>query len=351
MFCKNCGTQFPDGQAFCPECGTAVQSVAPVEEVQQAVNNTVNEATNAANEAAGAYNETAGAVQNAYSSANGDYSYNIPERTPMSAEAKKKLIKFIGIGAGAVLAFIILFIIFHGSPKKTVKKYFSAFEKGNTKKMVMCLMPKKSAETYIDDNYNMEPKEYYEYIDAASKVLLKGLKSEKYKLKVDVEIKEVEKLGKLDKLKSDVRDSYGFRDLDDFKDDKSLAKMLDKQYDIDIDKVKAVAAVEAKVKLTIGKEKLDSDTGIFLTFKYKGKWYLLQGDMPHSMYNSIVSMIQSYDDKDVRKDLKDVIKDYQDELKDFTKAKSKAKSKSSDYDIDDLYDMADDYLDSKDLDW
>ena len=363
MFCKNCGTQFPDGQAFCPECGTAVQSVAPVNEVQQTVDNTVNEAANVANEAAGAVNE---AAAGAYDAASGDYSYNTTPKAPMSAEAKKKLFKWIGIGAGAVLVLIILIVALHSSPKKTVKKYLKAFEKGNTKKMALCVLPKKSADTYTDKLYNMDAKEYYGYMDDASEALIKGLKSEKYKLKVDYEIKEVEKLGKLDKLDKEVRNKYGLKDdLDDFKDNKTLSKTLDKYYDIDIDKVKGVAAVKVKIKVNLGKEKFYSDTVLFLTFKYKGKWYIIgaEGDentqlfddpLPDGAYSNLASAISNYDDKDVRTDLKDVVKDFNTEYKNFTKAASKSKSSSGKYDDDDdddykdYLDDAEDYLDGYD---
>ena len=377
MFCKNCGTQFPDGQAFCPECGTAVQSVAPVNEVQQTVDNTVNEAANVANEAAGAVNEAAAGAYDAasgayneaagaYNAAAGDYSYNTTPKAPMSAEAKKKLFKWIGIGAGAVLVLIILIVALHSSPKKTVKKYLKAFEKGNTKKMALCVLPKKSADTYTDKLYNMDAKEYYGYMDDASEALIKGLKSEKYKLKVDYEIKEVEKLGKLDKLDKEVRNKYGLKDdLDDFKDNKTLSKMLDKYYDIDIDKVKGVAAVKVKIKVNLGKEKFYSDTVLFLTFKYKGKWYILgaEGDentqlfdepLPDGAYSNLASAISNYDDKDVRTDLKDVVKDFNTEYKNFTKAASKSKSSSGKYDDDDdddykdYLDDAEDYLDGYD---
>ena len=361
MFCKNCGTQFPDGQAFCPECGTAVQSVAPVNEVVETAENTVNEAagtvTDAYNTAADStYDAASGAypaANDAYNTASGSYDagaagdyYNAgAPKKPMS-EGAKKIIKWVCAGVGAIALVVILILVFSSSPKKTVKKYLKAFEKGNTKKMALCVLPKKSADTYTDKAYNMDAKEYYGYMDDASEALIKGLKSEKYKLKVDYEIKEVEKLGKLDKLDKEVRNKYGLKDdLDDFKDNKTLSKMLDKYYDIDIDKVKAVAAVKVKIKVTLGKEKFYSDTVLFLTFKYKGKWYILgaEGDentqlfdepLPDGAYSNLASAISNYDDKDVRTDLKDVVKDFNTEYKSFTKAASKSKSSSGKYDDD-----------------
>ena len=373
MFCKMCGTQFPDGQAFCPECGTQVESVAPVKEVQETVNNAVTDAQNAAgdayyaadNAANGAYDAVGGAYDaangaynaaDAYSNASGSYDagaagdyYNAgAPKTPMSAKTKK-LIKWICAGVGAVALLIILILVLSSSPKKAVKKYFKSLEKGNAKKTVLSMMNKKAAETYIDKTYGLEPKEYYDYMDDASKVLLKGLKEEKYKLKLDLEIKDVEKLNKLDKLKSEVRDTYGYKELDDFYDDRNLSKTLDKNYGIDIDDIKNVAAVKFRLKMTAGKEKLETLTGIMLTYKYKGKWYILpttSGLMPDKFYSLLQSDFQESLDKGDYNDLKKgVFKDYSEELKDFEKAVSKSKKSSKKYDDDDDYDDYDDYYD------
>lgn len=38
MFCKQCGTQFPDDVNFCPSCGAAAAPAAPVEQPAPVVN-------------------------------------------------------------------------------------------------------------------------------------------------------------------------------------------------------------------------------------------------------------------------------------------------------------------------
>ena len=58
MFCKNCGSEIPEGSINCPKCGAPANSVADdiMNAANQTINNAEKEVTNAFNDVAGAFN-------------------------------------------------------------------------------------------------------------------------------------------------------------------------------------------------------------------------------------------------------------------------------------------------------
>jgi hypothetical protein len=139
-----------------------------------------------------------------------------------------------------------------------------------------------------------------------------GLKKEG-KVKLDYEIKTIESVKKLDKLKKDAK-NIGISDLDDVQD--LLDDWMD-DYGVDADKVKEAYVAEVKYTLEADGEKILKDDGMCLIYKYSGKYYVL-GDLPTA--DDIISEIVYDDDlldkfEDMLLDAKDLVEDdYEDEL-------------------------------------
>ena len=254
MFCKNCGTQYEDGQAFCPACGSAAEA---------------------------------------------------PEANAATMESGMKNNKLpIAIIAAAVVVLVIVIIAVASAsgPEKAVKKMFKYFEKGNSEKMLALEAPKDVYEEQIDDIYDMDVDEYCEIMDAAYDALWEGLKDEG-KVKISYEIKECENVDKLDKLEDDVDEGYDIGDLDDFID------AMDEEfedYDFDADKIKKAYAVEYKYTVEVDGDKAAKGSTIVFAYKYKGDWYLTSTLSPYSLLWKL--------DSD---DFEDVIEDVSDELSDL----------------------------------
>lgn len=298
MFCKNCGAQFEEGQAFCPNCGTKIEAAesvpvnesTPVNEVQESVSS--------------AAPESQPDPQTTPVASNTPINYKAPS---FDAPAKKssKLVPVLIAGVLAIAVLIILFGFLTGGAKRTLKSYMKALKKGNSKKQIECIVPKDAREDYADDAYDLEEDELYEGLDEVYKNFWANLKDEG-KVKFEYEIKDIEKLGKLDKLKKDAREKWDIKSIKDFQDE--FEDYFDKTYDIDTDDIKKGYVAEIKWDVKVDKKKAAKGTNLVIIYKYKGSWYLFNAPTMSSIVNDL--------DSD---DFKSVIKDYSKDLSDMLK--------------------------------
>ncbi len=273
MFCKNCGTQFEDGQAFCPSCGTAVSAAE--------VNGGAAPQSNPAPD---------------YSAP--DYSSAPSFEAPKSSGSK---ILPVALVAAVIVLVIVALVVILGNPgKKAVKKYYKALAKFDEKKLIEMTMPKEGLEEMFDkQKYDYE--DYVEAMSAAADALLEELKDEG-KVKFEYEIKEIEKIGKLDKLKGDVKiNDEKIKTLEDLQE--ALEDDFE-DYDLDSEKIKKAYAAEIKWTLTVDKDKAAKDTDTVIIYKYGGSWYINNGTTV-----SEIAMSLDSDDYD------DALEAYRDELK------------------------------------
>lgn len=283
MFCKNCGNEFAEGVDFCPNCGTPVKAV---EEGQSALDSAKDKAADMAGDVKNALNGAADAVA---------------EKTGLDKKTAGKVVPIAICAVVVVVVLLILNALFGSSPKKAIKQYYKAFAKGDTKKMLELTIPKQIREDYIDEVYDIDLKDYYDLKGAADEALIDGLKEEG-KVKIDLDIKGIEKIGKYKKL--DKKD-FGKMDLDDFRDAiEDMADYVDAYDDINVKKIKKVYVAEVKWTLTVDGDKAAKDTDYLYIFKYKGKWYIYGAS----------SSLYYYLDED---DYEDAMEDYQDAMEDF----------------------------------
>lgn len=251
MFCKNCGSEFADGEAFCPNCGTA--------------------------------------ADNAQSQPGND-------AQPQAAAPKSNsTAAIIAIAAVAVIVVIVLVALLSGGEKKAVKKYFKAFGNFKTEKLMAMEMPEKVSKEAVEDNdyFDFDYEDYVEVNVKVADIVYEGLKDEG-KVKYEYEIKKMEDLDDLDKLEDDVI----YEDLDELKD------YFDEYYDdygFDADKIKKAYAAEVKWNFTVDKEKVAKGTSICYVYKYKGDWYVCNGPS----FASILSQLDEDDYEDLLEDAED----------------------------------------------
>ncbi len=231
MFCNNCGTQFPDGTAFCPNCGAPASGPAPTAPVNDAP----------------------------------------------AAAGKKPLIAIIACILAAVLLIVGLASCLSNNPKAVAKKYVKATLEGNMSKAVSCsLINKKIMEKslkaaakdedmsfkeyleeryeYLTDETDIKIKSVNDLIKAESKSQKESMKDKYGKYSVSVKVTDAEKLDKddLKKLKDNIKDS-------------SYGKYIEKS------KIKAAYEVEMEVKIK-GKEDDDEETITLYVVKYGMSW-------------------------------------------------------------------------------
>lgn len=281
--CPKCGVELPDEAAFCNNCGENLS--AKPEEAQT--------------------EEKAEAPVVAPVSENNQVLENAKE------ENKNTKIGILAVGGfAAVLVLIILIVIISsasGSPKSVIKAQMKAFEKGDVKTMIYGSMPSKAVDSYLDDELDMTSKEFIELTQPIYDAMWDGLKSEG-KVKFSYEIKKVENLDKLDKLKDDAK-RLGYKDLDDFKD--YVEDDFD-DYDLDSDKISKAFFAEVKWEITVDGDKAVKKQTTFITiYKYKGKMYVYNG-LPD--FYEVYSNLDRDDYDDVIDDMKDAIEDLNDEL-------------------------------------
>ena len=112
MYCGNCGAVYPDGSAFCKQCGAKLGGAKPISPVD-------------------------------------------PAGKPVPKSSNQN--RTVGIIAVAVLAVVLLVVgilLFGGrSYKSTVKQFFNAAFDANAKKIIQ-LVPKKVVNAAIEDEYD-----------------------------------------------------------------------------------------------------------------------------------------------------------------------------------------------------
>ncbi len=172
MFCGKCGTQIPDGAAFCPSCGNTAGAQAPVtNEVQQQVN-----------------------------------------------AAPKKKVNLIAVGAIAAIVVaiaIILICVFAGggagagSPEAVVEKYLDAYIDGDVDTYLDCihediLEAEADSEGYDLDELKDELKEMF---DAMSQSM------EESDVKYSFNILDTEDLDddEIDEINEEFEEEYGIK--------------------------------------------------------------------------------------------------------------------------------------------
>jgi len=279
--CPKCGVELPDEAAFCNNCGENL-----AEKPEDANKEEVKEEPVVA-----PVSENNQVLENA------------------KEENKNTKIGIIAvIGVAAVLALIIIIALVSsvsGGGKGAVKKYMSAFAKGDAKAMYGMQVPSKNIDTYYDEIYDCDFKEYVEAIQPVYDALWDGLKDEG-KVKFSYEIKHCENVNKLDKLKSEAK-AMGFKDLDDLKD--AWEDAFD-DYDMDSEKIKAAWVAEVKWELLVDKDKAAKGSDLVIVYKYGGKLYVLSG----MDYNSIKYELDYDDYEDVLDDVSDAYDDFYDDI-------------------------------------
>lgn len=290
MFCKNCGSQVPEGVTFCAACGTPVV------------------AANAAPAAAAA--------------------------PAAGFKLDKSLLIKVVAGVAALALLILLFAaVFGGGAKSVAKKYVKAEIEGDMKKgfSVMAGKYQKYFEevVYGDDDYRDEEFEWLEDAcdeeDIEVKIEKFGQYYKAYKKWTKVENKDY--YGKNYKVKIEVRDVVDMKD----KVVKAYQEVVDddtcEEY-IKAKKIKKGKFVVVKVIID-GSEETETRDVVVPVVKYGGSWKVLNA------YSYI-------DDEDYEYD-----EDKYEAFSTISKAASKAAGEddeddySSDYDYDYYYDEED----------
>ena len=286
MFCKNCGSQVPDGMAFCAACGTPVPAAAPAE----------------APAAAPAANPI--------------------ESVKKMAGDKQGLIKLIAIlAAVAIVIGLAVGLLAGGGAKKVAKKYVAAQLESDMKAQ-FSLEAGKMRDLYEkeceddDDRFeameercdeediDVKIKNYNQYYKAAKKLNEASMK-EKYGKKYDVEIEVREVID----MKEKVVDAY-----------RTLLENDACEDYIDADKIKKGKFVVVKV-IVDGSESTDTEDVIVPVFKYKGSWKVIN--------LSYVYLLKDYN-KEI-KDAKEVSEAYQVISAATAKARGEKVQSESDY--------------------
>ena len=232
MFCKKCGTEFPDGTVFCPNCATPAPSPEPVTE---------------------------------------------PETAPSSA-GKPFPIAIIACVAAAILLIVALASCLGNRPKPVAKKYTKAYLEGKMSTVAACSLKDKSMlkkqlqdqAKKSDITFEQICEQYAEYENLEGKIK-----------NVDDLVKALSK-----KQKEDMKDKYGkysvsVKVLDSIKMDKTDLKKvrneIKESYGKHIKKSKIKAAYEVEVEYKIKGKKGDEDETMTLTVvKYGMNWKVFQ---------------------------------------------------------------------------
>lgn len=298
--CIKCGAELNDDAKFCKMCGEKQPEVTKAfEEVKEEAVTEVKEETEEKPIEVEAEAE--------------------PKEKPLEVEAEasslddeKKIVKSITIGkpwsyiicAGIVI--IVLLTLFGGKgPKNALKSYMKAFEKGNASTMVNLSLPKEGLSDYYDDRFDVSPKEYVEAFQPVYDALWDSLRDEG-KVKFEYEIKALEDFNKLDELKKTAK-SFGVKDLDDF------LEQLDGEYGdyFEAEDVSKGFVGEVKWTITVDGKKAAKGTSYPAVFKYKGKYYVLEGLNVYQVINSL-----SYDKyEDVIDEVTEALEDFRRELR------------------------------------
>lgn len=239
MFCTKCGQQIPDDSKFCEFCGekfdesagtqdsfgagdaTATEKASPVDTIKNSVNDIVN--------------------------------------------GKKNDKQLIVIGAVAVVALLAILLIFNGlfgsSPKKALKNYIEGAATYDFKDYWNNSLNAKKAQKKLDVYDADDYEDAYEDAKDLFEEAKEEMEDDDKEIKVKVDIKDVEKIGKSDK---------------EF--DWACELMEDRNDDYDVDKIQKFAIVKARVKLEYyedgDKEDSDTSTTEYLLVKLGGDWFV-----------------------------------------------------------------------------
>lgn len=279
--CPKCGVELPDEAAFCNNCGENLAEKPAEGEAEKKVEEPVV----------------------APVSANNQVLENAKEQ---NKNTKIGIIAVVGVAAVLVLIILIALISsVTGGPKSIIKAQMKAFEKGDVKTLYGSIMPANVLDDYYDDMYDIDFKEYCEAVQPVYDTMWEGLKDEG-KVKFSYEIKDVESVDKLKKLKSEAK-GMGIKDLDDLRD--VMEDDFD-EYDLDSSKISKAYIAEVKWELLVDKDKACKGTEIMVIYKYKGKMYVVGSPE----YSSVYYNLDKDDYEDVIDDMEDAIDDYHDEI-------------------------------------
>ena len=213
MVCKNCGANIPDTSKFCTTCGATVDAVAAQEPV-----------------------------------------FGEPVAAAKDNSKLKKLI--IPVAAGVVALIVVLILIFGGSYKTPIKKYFDAIESGSGSKLQSC--------------YSFYVKAAKAEGDSSSEI------KEEYKERAE-EMNEsyAEKYGDNFKIKYKIKDIDEW-DKEDVKDREEMINEIFEDEDVDMGKVNISKVVEVEVEVEVkGSEDEAEFDRTFTVVKINGKWNLM----------------------------------------------------------------------------
>lgn len=245
MFCKNCGSQVPDGMAFCAACGTPVPAAAPAE----------------APAAAPAEAPAANPI----------------ESVKKMAGDKNGLIKLIAIlAAVAIVIGLAVGLLAGGGAKGAAKKYLEASDKGDLKKIYSLSVGK--YQKYIEE-------EVYKK-DEAQEQLFESTEKAADELNIDVKVNNFSQYYKAKKkiAKANNEENYGKSyslsikvvDVKDMRN--SELEAIQERYDneamedyINPDKIKKGKKVYVRV-FADGDKDTDSQIVTVYVVKYGSQW-------------------------------------------------------------------------------
>lgn len=235
MFCTKCGQQIPDGSKFCEFCGEKFEESVQIE-------------AEAGAEAASSNPVDA-----------------IKDSVSDIVNGKKNDKQLIIIGAVAVVALLAIFLIFNAlfgsSPKKALKNYVEGAATFDFKDYWNNSLNAKKAQKKLDVYDKDDYEDAYEDAKDAFEESKEEMKDEDGKIKVKIDVKKVEKIGKSDK---------------EF--DWAIELMEDRNDDYDTDKIQKFAIVKARVKMEYyedgDKEDSETKTTEYLLVKLGGDWFV-----------------------------------------------------------------------------
>ncbi len=233
--CEKCGKEIMDDAVVCPDCEKIGEKSAPIINTDELRKRA----------------EDIGSTIKNY-----DYNKLVPEAIKEKVPGKYQKFLPFGILALAIAVVIVLFSMCGSSYKKTLK-YAEQIENGKFSNIEK-LAPKDVFEDYLDDDMDMDKKEYIEYCEDRYDDIIDSLEDEYGdNIKIDLKIEDKKKL-------SDKK-------LDDWRE------YLDETYDIPEKKVKKAYKLEIKqtIKGSEDKEEIDFD---LVAVKIGGNWYLLWED-------------------------------------------------------------------------
>ncbi len=213
MVCKNCGANIPDTSKFCTTCGATVDAVAAQEPV-----------------------------------------FGEPVAAAKDNSKLKKLI--IPVAAGVVALIVVLILIFGGSYKTPIKKYFDAIESGSGSKLM-------ASEPFAEKMLKAE---------GESSADIK----EEYKEKAE-ELHEdyADKYGDDFKIKYKIKDADKM-DKDDLEEAEDYINLMIEMSDVDMKEVNISGGYEVEVDVEVkGSEDEDEFERNFTIIKINGKWNLM----------------------------------------------------------------------------